>query len=86
MDTVTIVGVIASVGTGISSLPQLVKIIHEKKVEGFSFIMLAILCVGLSFWIIYGILKEDWILIASNGFSLLVNLAIAILGMKYKKS
>lgn len=86
MDVTTIVGVIASVGTGISSLPQLVKIIKEKKVEGFSFVMLTILCMGLSCWVVYGILKEDRILIISNGFSLLVNLMIAILGLKYKKS
>ena len=81
---VTIIGILASVFTAVSLTPQLVKMIKEKNTEGFSFITLTILSIGLGFWIYYGILKEDWILIVSNGFSLMVNCFIAILGLKYK--
>ena len=86
MEFVTIVGLIASIATGTSLLPQLFKIIKEKKAESVSFWMLIVLFIGLSGWVYYGILKEDWIIIISNAFSMLVNLSIGILSMKYKKA
>ncbi len=85
MEFVTIVGLIASIFTGISLIPQLVKIIKEKKAEAISLGMLAVLFVGLCGWVYYGILKEDWIIIISNSFSLLVNIMICIFSIKYKK-
>jgi MtN3 and saliva related transmembrane protein len=81
---VTIIGILASIFTGVSLLPQLVKLIKEKKAENVSFMMLLVLFVGLSFWVTYGILKNDYIIIVSNSFSLLVNLMTCILTLKYK--
>jgi MtN3 and saliva related transmembrane protein len=85
MQTITIIGLIASIATGTSLLPQLIKIIREKKASTVSPGMLALLFIGLIAWICYGVLKKDWILIVSNAFSLLINLIIAILSIKYKK-
>ncbi len=85
MEFITIVGLIASIFTGVSLLPQLIKIIKEKKAEAISLGMLAVLFIGLCGWVYYGILKEDWIIIISNSFSLLVNLLICIFSIKYKK-
>ena len=86
MSLITTIGVVASLFTATSLLPQLIKILKEKEVEGFSFITLAVLSIGLCLWISYGILKQDWILIISNGFSFFVNLIIGVLGIKYKKA
>ena len=85
MQPITIIGLIASIATGTSLLPQLVKIAKEKKAGTVSPGMLALLFIGLAAWIYYGILKNDWILIVSNAFSLLVNFIIAVLSIKYKK-
>jgi MtN3 and saliva related transmembrane protein len=85
MDTVTLVGLIASIFTGISLLPQLIKIIKEKKAGAISYGMLATLFAGLCAWIVYGLLKTDWIIIISNSFSLLINIVISIFSVKYKK-
>ncbi len=84
MNFTTVIGILASVFTGVSLLPQLIKVVKEKKTEGLSFLMLAALFIGLGGWLWYGILKEDWIIILSNGFSLLVNATIALLGLVYK--
>jgi MtN3 and saliva related transmembrane protein len=84
MDTTSIIGVVASVLTGISMLPQLLKLIKEKKSEGISLWMLSVLCIGLGCWVWYGCLKTDWIIIISNTFSLLINLTTAALSLKYK--
>ncbi|MCW3077694.1 MAG: hypothetical protein JWO32_2303 [Bacteroidetes bacterium] len=83
MDMETVIGIIASVFTGVALLPQLIKILKEKKSEGVSYGMLASLFIGLSFWIWYGIMKQDFIIIVSNCFSLIVNLLIVFLSVKY---
>ncbi len=85
MNLISVIGVLASVFTAISLLPQLSKLIKEKRPENISLGMLASLMVGVGLWVYYGFLRDDWIIIVSNSFSWLVNLIIIILTIKYKK-
>ena len=85
MDTITLIGIAASIFTAISLMPQLIKVIKEKKAEDVSLGMLAILFAGLGLWATYGFLKKDWIIIVSNCFSFIVNLLLAFYAIKYKK-
>lgn len=75
----------ASIFTSVSLIPQLVKLIKEKKAENVSLGMMAILFAGLGLWIYYGLLKEDWIIILANSFSFIVNGILAFFTIKYKK-
>ena len=84
VSVVTIIGTVASVGTALSMLPQLTKLIKEKKAENISLYMLFVLFLGVSCWIVYGLLKNDWIIIISNSFSFVINLALTVLTLKYK--
>lgn len=86
MDTTSIIGIAASIFTGTSLLPQFVKLLKEKKAENISVGMLAVLFAGLALWIWYGSLKQDWIIIISNGFSLLISIMTLVFMLKYKKS
>jgi MtN3 and saliva related transmembrane protein len=79
------VGIAAGVLTSVSLLPQLVKIIREKKAEAISYFMLIILLCGLSCWVWYGVLREDLPIIITNSFSLLINSLVIIFTIKYKK-
>jgi len=79
-----IIGMAAGVFTSAAMLPQLFKIIKEKKAGDISIPMVLILLTGLSLWIWYGFMKEDWAIIGTNVFSLLVNLAMLFFGFKYK--
>ncbi|RYY45935.1 MAG: hypothetical protein EOO06_15505 [Chitinophagaceae bacterium] len=85
MQTETMIGLSASIFTGVSMLPQLVKTYKEKQAGEISYAMLVILIMGLGLWIWYGCVKKDWIIIISNSFSLLVNLNILILNLIYQK-
>jgi MtN3 and saliva related transmembrane protein len=78
------VGVFAGICTAISLLPQLLKIIREKKANAISYRMLAILMLGLITWIVYGSLKSDFPIILTNSFSLVLNILIVIFTVKYK--
>lgn len=83
MDIVQWVGIGAGVLTAFSMLPQLIKIIKEKKAEEISIVMVIVLIAGLSLWIAYGVLKEDWPLIITNSFSVLVNILLLVFRFKY---
>ncbi len=85
MDITTITGIGASIFTATSLLPQLFKLLKEKKAEDVSLGMLAVLFTGLILWVIYGCMKNDLIIIIANSFSLLVNIITTILTLKYKK-
>jgi MtN3 and saliva related transmembrane protein len=79
------IGIAASIGTGLSLLPQLIKIYKEKKAADISYKMLTVLLAGLVLWIWYGIVHKDWIIIISNAVSLLINLCILYLNVHYSK-
>jgi len=80
------VGLFAGICTAISLLPQLVKIIREKKANAISYGMLSILMLGLISWIAYGVIKTDYPIIVTNGLSLALNILIVIFTIKYKTS
>lgn len=80
------VGIVAGISTSVSLLPQLIKIIREKKADNISWFMLFILIAGLGLWVWYGILKKDLPIILTNSFSLLVNLLIIYFTGRYKTS
>lgn len=84
MITIQILGFIAGIFTSISLLPQLFKIIRDKKTEAISLWMLVILMIGLGLWATYGLLIEDLPILITNSFSLLVNIVIIILRIKYR--
>ncbi len=79
------VGIGAGIFTAASLIPQLYKIIREKKAEDISYLMLAILLAGLCGWTWYGILKKDFPIIFTNLFSIVVNILIICFSAKFKE-
>ena len=61
-----------------------VLIILEKNAEDISVVMLLVLITGLILWVWYGILQEEWPIILSNSFSVLVNLTLLFCCLKFK--
>lgn len=86
MDSTQIIGLAAGILTACSLLPQVIKTFKEKKAEDVSLLMLLVLMAGLILWIVYGIKREDLPIIATNCFSVLVNITMVILRIKYKQS
>lgn len=85
VDSTFVIGVTASVCTALSLLPQLIKLLREKSAQDISLWMLLVLFAGLTLWIAYGAMRRDWIIVVANSFSLLVNIAIVVLSLKYRK-
>lgn len=85
MNWTQIIGLAAGVCTACSLLPQVFKTLKEKKAEDVSLGMLFVLQAGVVLWIAYGFKRSDVPIIATNIFSLLVNIFMVVLGIKYKK-
>jgi len=80
-----VIGTIAGILTSVSMIPQLIKVLKEKDVENLSWMMIAVLLSGVSLWVIYGIMREEWPIIISNAFSVMVNITLLIAYFLYKK-
>ena len=85
MSTEEIIGIAAGICTATSLLPQVIKTIKTKEAEEVSFKMLLTLLAGLILWIIYGWMKKDLPILVTNCFSLLLNLAMIFLRIRYGK-
>ncbi len=77
---INIFGYIAATLTTISFLPQAIKTIKTKNTSGISLAMYSIFTTGVGFWLIYGILLKNPIIITSNAITLV--LTAIILGIK----
>ncbi|TJZ51423.1 hypothetical protein FAZ15_20100 [Sphingobacterium olei] len=80
-----VIGIVAGILTSISMVPQLIKVIKEKDVENISPMMITILLVGVSMWVVYGVILKEWPIILSNAFSVLVNATLLIFYFFFRK-
>jgi len=75
-------GLVAGFLTTIAFLPQVIKTWKTKSARDISLTMFLFFCVGVSLWLVYGILIADIPIIISNILTLL--LASSILFFKIK--
>jgi MtN3 and saliva related transmembrane protein len=77
---VTLIGFIAAFCTTGAMVPQLYKAWSTGETDVLSLRMLLVLASGLLFWVAYGLLKADIVVLIANGVSLLL-----IAGLLYLK-
>jgi MtN3 and saliva related transmembrane protein len=79
-------GVIAS-GLVLSSfLPQIYRAAKTRRMKDVSVYLILMLLIGFSLWIIYGILRNDLIIIGSNVTNASLNAILLILKFKYERN
>ena len=66
-----------------SFLPQLFKIVRERRAEGVSLRTYMVTVTGFCLWIAYGLMLGSWPVAASNSVSLLLSGAILALRWRY---
>jgi MtN3 and saliva related transmembrane protein len=82
VDLTVALGLLAGGLTTVSFIPQVLKIWKTRSAEDVSLKMFLALCAGVALWLVYGFIKKDTAILVTNGFTLV--LALAILGMKLK--
>lgn len=79
-----ILGLIAGAFTTAAVTPQIWKAWKTREVDDVSVGMYLVLITGLALWLIYGIIKSDIPIIATNGAALLLNLFMLYLIFRYR--
>ena len=81
-----ILGLIAGAITSIGYLPQIFRGYKTKKLDDVSYFMPVILALGMSIWLIYGIILNALAVIVANIFGVACSILLIIMKKKYTKS
>lgn len=85
MDAVNILGYSAGVITTLTFLPQVIKTWREKSAKDISLLMFIIAATNEVMWIVYGAMKNDWVIILTNAVVLCLSLIMIFLKLRYNK-
>lgn len=83
MNFITILGLVAGALTTIAFLPQLIQTWKSKSAKDVSFGMLIVFSIGVFLWLIYGIYLQALPIILANFVTLIFNLVILGLKIRY---
>ena len=78
-----IIGFMATGFAVSSTVPQIRKALRTKKSDDVSIRFIIVLIIGLSLWVIYGIGKNDIVLIIGNFIAVALNTFMLFLKIKY---
>ena len=83
-DYIEILGLAAGSLTTISFLPQVIKTWKSRSAKDLSLVMFSLFCLGVIFWLIYGLLINSLPVIISNIFTLVLSSMILFFKLKFK--
>ena len=82
---VSILGIIAAALVTSSFIPQIVKGYRTKHLDDVSYWLMITICVGMSLWIGYGIIKNDFVIIGANISTIILNIILIVMKLRYSK-
>jgi len=85
MQIVDTIGYIGAFLTTISFLPQAIQTIKTKDTAGISFLMYVTFVIGVFFWLTYGILIQNPVIIVANSITLLLSGSVLWMKVKSKR-
>lgn len=80
---ITVLGLIAGALTSFGFIPQIIKGLKTKKMEDVSYYMPIIIAIGMTLWLIYGLIKNDLAIVSANAFGVACNISIIVLKRIY---
>ena len=84
--TENILGIAGTILVSVALLPQVYKVFKTKSVNDLSMKWLIIECLSSILWIVYGILKNDLLIILTNAVISISHLLLTIARYSYKKA
>jgi MtN3 and saliva related transmembrane protein len=81
-----VIGISATFFSLWSTVPQIRKSLKTKKTDDVSKWLIISLIVGLSLWVLYGIVKGDIVIAVANAIGVTLNLILLFLKLKYMAS
>ena len=86
MDFTTLIGLVAAFCTTVSYYPQLKKCWTTGSAEDLSLTMFITLSAGVGLWVVYGVLKNDFVIIIANAVSLALLMGILYFKLRDRAS
>jgi MtN3 and saliva related transmembrane protein len=83
MDSITALGLAAGFCTTFAYLPQVIKSLKTRRTEDISLLMVLVFLTGLLLWEIYGIITNQFPVIAANGATIILLLLVLVAKLKY---
>lgn len=84
MSALQLLGLAAGTISSITFLPQVIRIWKTKSAKDISVQMLLLLILGVTMWLVYGILVKDAAIIYTNSMVLTMSLIMMYFKFKYK--
>ena len=81
----TLIGLAAATLTMFAFIPQVIKVARQKSAKDVSLITLIQLSLGVSLWVLYGIHRKDFIIIAANSVTFATLIVLLCLYFRYAK-
>ncbi len=86
MSITILVGSAAALFTTFGFVPQIIKLLKTHKTDGISAAMIIQIASGLCLWVVYGIMKKDYVIILANSVGLLFAVITLSLYILLKKN
>lgn len=85
MDGITVLGLLAAGCTTIAFLPQVIRNWKTRTTGDLSFGTFGLFTVGVTLWLIYGVIVDDIPIIVANAVTLALNAVNLIQMVKYRR-
>ncbi|MCX8044084.1 MAG: SemiSWEET transporter [Desulfobacterota bacterium] len=79
----SMIGLVAGVCTTGSLLPQVWKALRTRTTRDISLVTYILLCVGIFFWCVYGLLIREVPIVLANGVSLIFAVIVLLLKLRH---
>ncbi len=79
----TLIGIIAATLTTSSFVPQLIKAYRSKRLDDISPYLMLLFSTGALLWLLYGMYRNDPVIIIANILALILNLTLLYMRVRY---
>lgn len=84
MDFLNLLGFFAAMLTSLAFVPQAIRVIQTRQTKDISRNSYILLNLGISLWLLYGIMKMDLPIIIANSTTIIFSMTILIFKLKEK--
>jgi MtN3 and saliva related transmembrane protein len=79
------IGLVAACLTTSAFVPQLIKVWRSKSAKDVSLVMFIVFTLGIALWLLYGLIRNDPVIIIANVITFILALAILLLKLRFDR-
>lgn len=79
----TVIGSMAAALVSFSFIPQIIKGYRTKRLSDVSYLLMILISIGMALWVVYGIERQDMVIIGANTITIALNMTLLGLKIRY---